>query len=463
MGTERNNLLWNEALIQRYDLAGPRYTSYPTALSFTEDFTVNDLQAAATESRQSDRPLSLYIHIPFCAHLCYYCACNKIVTKKREKAGPYLERLYREIEMKAELFGGKERQSLQLHWGGGTPTFISHDEMRELMGVLRQNFNLAEDDSGDHSIEIDPRECGPDTLAVLREIGFNRISLGVQDFNPKVQKAVNRVQPYEMVANRLEEARNLGFRSINMDLIYGLPHQTRETFRETLDQVIALLPDRLSVFNYAHLPDRFMPQQRIRDEDLPSPAEKLDILQDAINRLLEAGYVYIGMDHFARPDDSLAIAQRNGELHRNFQGYTTHGHCDLIGMGVSAIGQTEKAYVQNHHDQAAWELEVDFHRHPLKKGYTMTPEDELRRWVIMGLICHFSLDKNLFRETWGESFDAYFADCRENLNTMEADGLLQDTPERLEVRPPGRILIRAICQLFDAHQQAQSQRFSKII
>ncbi len=462
MAAGTDTLLWNQNLIDRYDLAGPRYTSYPTALEFTEDFDLDALESAAQESRQSGRPLSLYLHIPFCAHLCYYCACNKIVTKKRDKAGPYLERLHREIRKKSELFGGTERPATQLHWGGGTPTFISQDEMRTLMAAVRESFRLADDDSGDHSIEIDPRECGPDTLQVLREIGFNRISLGVQDFNPKVQKAVNRVQPAEMVNNRLREARELGFGSINLDLIYGLPFQTPATFAETLDQVIELLPDRLSVFNYAHMPDRFMPQQRIREEDLPTPADKLQILEDAINRLLAAGYVYIGMDHFARPDDPLAIAQREGTLHRNFQGYTTHRDCDLIGMGVSAIGQTEHAYFQNHHDQQAWEFELDFNRHPLKKGRTLTRDDRIRRWVIMALICHFTLEKAQFRDIWGEEFDDYFRDLNQPLAAMAADGLISTDDSRLEVKTPGRLLIRAICKLFDRYQQ-QASKFSRII
>ena len=464
MASERINLLWDPDLIARYDLSGPRYTSYPTALAFSEAFNGEAFEQTLAGSRASGAPLSLYLHIPFCAHLCYYCACNKIVTRKRDRAGPYLERLHREIALRSEQFAGRERPATQLHWGGGTPTFISHDEMRELMGVLRQHFRLADDDSGDHSIEIDPRECGPETLEVLRSIGFNRISLGVQDFNPRVQKAVNRVQPYGMVANRITTARNLGFGSINMDLIYGLPHQTRATFSDTLEQVLTLRPDRLSVFNYAHLPERFTPQQRIRDEDLPSPEEKLGILEDTINRLLEAGYVYIGMDHFALPDDTLAIAQRNGELHRNFQGYTTHGECDLIGMGVSAISQAGGSYFQNHHDEGAWNLELDFGRTPLEKGYQLSDDDRMRRAVIMELICHFALDKDAFSARWGAAFDQVFADTLPARRTMVEDGLIEDDGGCLRVRTPGRLLIRAICQLFDAHaRQVRAGRYSRII
>lgn len=464
MDSERINLLWDPDLIERYDLSGPRYTSYPTALTFNDAFNGDAFTQTLERSRASDAPLSLYLHIPFCAHLCYYCACNKIVTRKRDRAGPYLERLHKEIALRSEQFGGQDRPATQLHWGGGTPTFISHEEMRELMGVLRKHFHLADDDSGDHSIEIDPRECGPDTLEVLRSIGFNRISLGVQDFNPTVQKAVNRVQPFDMVANRITTARNLGFRSINMDLIYGLPHQTRETFSATLEQVLTLRPERLSIFNYAHLPERFTPQQRIRDEDLPSPEDKLGILEDTINRLLEAGYVYIGMDHFALPDDTLAIAQQNGDLHRNFQGYTTHGECDLIGMGVSAISQAAGSYFQNHHDEGAWNLALDFGKSPLKKGYQLSDDDRMRRAVIMELICHFALDKDAFAAQWGAAFDQVFADTLPARQTMAEDGLIDDEPGRLTVRTPGRLLIRAICQLFDAHaQQAQTGRYSRII
>lgn len=464
MASQRANLLWDPDLIARYDLSGPRYTSYPTALAFRDDFSGDAYRETTQRSRDSGVPLSLYLHIPFCAHLCYYCACNKIVTRKRDRAGPYLKRLYREIALRSEQFGGQERPATQLHWGGGTPTFISHDEMRSLMAVLHEHFRLAGDDSGDHSIEIDPRECGPDTLAVLRDIGFNRISLGVQDFNLQVQKAVNRVQPYAMVENRVLAARDLGFGSINFDLIYGLPHQTRESFAETLEQVIALAPDRLSVFNYAHLPDRFTPQQRIQETDLPSPGAKLGILGDTINRLLEAGYVYIGMDHFARPDDPLAIAQRNGSLHRNFQGYTTHGDCDLIGMGVSAISQAAGSYFQNHHDEGAWNLELDFGRTPVSKGYRLSRDDRMRRAVIMQLICHFSLDKQAFAREWGRNFDATFADTLPARRAMAEDGLLEEDAEQIAVRTPGRLLIRAICQLFDGYSaHTGTGRYSRII
>ncbi|MFC6673599.1 oxygen-independent coproporphyrinogen III oxidase [Marinobacterium aestuariivivens] len=362
---------WDPELIRRYDLSGPRYTSYPTAVQFDPLLSPERLIEAGLATADSDSPLSLYVHIPFCEHVCYYCACNKVITRNRNKAQPYLDTLYREMARSAELFSKgrlQGRQVDQLHWGGGTPTFISHGQMTELMSALRSNFNLRDDDNGDYSIEVDPREADAETIAVLRQIGFNRISLGVQDLDPRVQQAVNRIQPLEMTQQILESARSEGFRSINMDLIYGLPHQTPESFAATLDTVIGLSPDRLSVFNYAHLPDRFRSQKHIRAEDLPGPDAKLQILHDSIDRLLEAGYVYIGMDHFAKPDDSLAIAQRSRQLHRNFQGYTTHADCDLVALGVSAISQIGDVYFQNEHDMGAYTRAVESRASAVKRG-----------------------------------------------------------------------------------------------
>ena len=314
-------------LIKRYDKAGPRYTSYPTAVEFNESFDEASYKEQITLSNQRGGPLSLYFHLPFCDTVCFYCACNKIITKNRKHAEPYLANLHKEIAMQGALFD-KNRVVEQLHWGGGTPTFISHDQMRELMRVTRQHFNLADDSVGEYSIEIDPREASAETIKVLREIGFNRISLGVQDFNPTVQKAVNRIQSEEETLAVIDAARQEGFRSVSLDLIYGLPHQTPESFAETLDKVIAFNPERLSVFNYAHMPEMFKVQRQMRSEDLPSPEVKLEILQQSIEQLSNAGYVYIGMDHFAKPDDDLAIAQRENKLYRNFQGYSTHSECD---------------------------------------------------------------------------------------------------------------------------------------
>lgn len=457
-----SQVVWNESLIRRYDLSGPRYTSYPTAVQFDESFGEADCRQAAEEGRKNGKPLSLYFHIPFCAHLCYYCACNKIITKRREKAQPYLDRLYRDMQMQVDLHGN-DRQVEQLHWGGGTPTFISPDQMRELMAETRRHFRLRDDDRGDYSIEIDPREANPETLKVLREIGFNRISLGVQDLDPKVQKAVNRIQPLELTQSVLQAAREEGFRSINLDLIYGLPHQTIESFGATVEKVLELSPDRLSVFNYAHMPGRFYPQTRIREEDLPPPEHKLIILQQTIDRLLEAGYEYIGMDHFAKPTDELAIAQRTGQLHRNFQGYTTHGNCDLVAMGVSSISQVGRAYYQNHHEMPAYEEAIDAGRLPIKRGAWLTEEDEIRRAVIMQLICHFQLNFTEWSKRLNIDFQTHFAPELAALQPMADDGLLSLDHEGIEILPAGRLLVRAICKEFDQYLPKQAQGFSKII
>lgn len=455
--------LWDDDLIRRYDLSGPRYTSYPTAVEFTEQFSAFDTAKVAIISSKHGGPLSLYTHVPFCARLCYYCACNKVVTRKREFASPYVERLLKEAQMQADLYGA-DRLVKQLHWGGGTPTFLPKDDMSRLMEGYREIFNLDSSGERDFSIEIDPRELTADTLLHLSLLGFNRISLGVQDFNPQVQKAVNRIQPKRMVQDTLDEARALGFRSINMDLIYGLPYQTPATFAETLDEVISLRPDRLSVFSYAHLPERFYPQTRIKDETLPSPADKLTILHQTIDRLMDAGYQYIGMDHFALPDDPLAIAQREGRLHRNFQGYTTHGDCDLVALGVSAIGQTRDAYFQNSHDLATWEKRIDAGELATVRGVQLTKDDQIRRWVIGQLICQFHLDYDGFEAHWNRPFGLYFAEELHRLRRMVVDGLIRENQDGLTVEPAGRLLIRAICQVFDAYRTAGAgQRFSRII
>lgn len=442
--------IWSESLIRKYDLSGPRYTSYPTAVQFDESFGAKECEKASQASRAETTPLSLYVHLPFCAHVCYYCACNKVITKNREKAQPYLDDLYRDIRMQAKLFSNN-RIVEQLHWGGGTPTFISHDQMRELMDQLRAQFNLLDDDSGDYSIEIDPREASFETLRILREIGFNRISLGVQDFNETVQKAVNRVQSVEQTRAILDGARELGFRSINLDLIYGLPFQTAVTFAETLKIVLDMSPDRLSVFNYAHMPQRFMPQRRINEEDLPLPDQKLIILQESIDTLLNAGYHFIGMDHFAKPDDELSVAQRNGQLHRNFQGYTTHADCDLVAMGVSAISQVGHSYYQNHHDINLYQAAIQGGRLPVKRGVWLTEDDLIRKAVIMELICQFSLDIASFEASHKITFASYFREELTYLGELEKDGLIALGGNKIEVLPPGRLLIRAICKQFDAY------------
>lgn len=451
-------------LIRRYDQSGPRYTSYPTAVEFDERFDAAAYQAACARSNQSGRPLSLYFHIPFCDTVCFYCACNKIATKDRGLAPPYLERLYREIEMQAALFD-RHRVVEQLHWGGGTPTFLSHDQMQGLMDQTRRHFTLADDATGEFSIEIDPREANAATVALLRRIGFNRMSLGVQDFNPRVQKAVNRIQSEAQTLEVLNAARAEGFRSISIDLIYGLPFQTAETFLNTLGRIIELTPDRISVFNYAHLPERFKPQRRINDADLPAPEVKLDILQNTIARLGEAGYVYIGMDHFARPDDELARAQRAGTLYRNFQGYSTHADCDLIGLGVTSIGKVDNTYGQNRRELEAYYADIDAGRLPVFRGLELNRDDLIRRDVITRLICHFQLSMPAVEAAWDIRFADYFADALCRLEVMVGDGLVEIGDGMIRILPRGRLLVRNICMTFDAYLANKSGPigFSKVI
>lgn len=457
------NIIFDLALIKRYDKSGPRYTSYPTAVQFHDGFGEAEYRAWAARSNESGNPLSLYFHIPFCDTVCYYCGCNKVVTKDRDRASPYLERLHKEIALQGALFD-KSRTVDQLHWGGGTPTFISHDEMRELMRVTGEHFNLRDDDSGEYSIEIDPREAKTDTIALLRELGFNRMSLGVQDFDERVQKAVNRIQSEASTMAALSAARSEGFKSISIDLIYGLPHQSVESFARTLDKILEISPDRLSVFNYAHLPELFKPQRRINEADLPAPQEKLDILQNTIEKLTAAGYVYIGMDHFAKPDDELAVAQRSGTLYRNFQGYSTHADCDLVGMGSTSIGQVGDSYSQNLKELEEYYARIDAGSIPVFRGYELNADDKLRRAVITDLICHFELDRGKVEQAWNITFDDYFAEELKELAAMEKDGLLSLADDQIRVADAGKLLIRNICMVFDRYlREKQNQRFSKVI
>lgn len=458
-----NLIHWDADLIRRYDKAGPRYTSYPTAVQFHDGVAPMHLLHALDQSRAAKRDLSLYVHVPFCANICYYCGCNKVITKDRSRAEPYLESLYREIEMLSEHVS-REQMVEQLHFGGGTPTFLSHDQLRSLLAKLRLHFRLHEDDIGDYSIEIDPREADWSTMGMLREIGFNRVSFGVQDIDPDVQRAVNRLQSLEQTQAVMEAARTLAYRSINIDLIYGLPKQTPESFARTVDAIIELKPDRLSVFNYAHLPERFLPQRRINAADLPTPAAKLAMFQQSIQQLMQAGYRYIGMDHFALPDDSLSIAQDRGEMQRNFQGYTTHGHCDLIGMGVSSISQVGDLFCQNSADIKAYQGMLDSGMLATKRGLVCHEDDRLRRAVIGQLICHFRLDFAAIEEEFGIVFTDYFDTCLPVLRQMDRDGLLRLMDGAIEVLPAGRLLVRSICMVFDAYQKVDdNQRFSRII
>lgn len=448
-------------LIRRYDKAGPRYTSYPTAVQFHSGFGERDYRAAAAASngRTPPAPLSLYFHIPFCDTLCFYCGCNKVVTKNRSKAAPYLDRLHREIALQAALFD-PARAVEQLHWGGGTPTFISHAQMRALMAATRDHFALRDDDGGEYSIEVDPRETDGETLSVLRELGFNRLSLGVQDFDPRVQQAVNRLQPERQTLAVMDEARRLGFKSVSVDLIYGLPLQSTASFAITLGKIIAADPDRLSVFNYAHLPELFMPQRRIKSEELPSPAEKLEILKLTVERLGAAGYVYIGMDHFAKPHDELARAQREGTLYRNFQGYSTHADCDLIALGVTAIGKVGDSYSQNVKTLEEYYALIDAGRLPVYRGIGLEADDLLRREIITQLICHFEVDLGRF----AVDFARYFAAELDELQVMADDGFIALDGQAIQVLPAGRLLIRNVCMVFDRYlREVHGRRFSKVI
>ena len=455
------HLTWDPLMIQRYNRAGPRYTSYPTAVEFTP--ATSDACERSALAADSDKPLSLYFHIPFCRHVCYYCGCNKIVTKHRDRAEAYLAELYREIDLKAALVD-RSRPVEQLHLGGGTPTYLSDDQLRQLMTYVRQRFSLQDNESSDFSIEIDPRELGPDTLKTLRDLGFNRVSFGVQDLNERVQIAVNRVQPEEMIEAVMRDARALGFRSINIDLIYGLPHQTRSTFAETLERIIDMRPDRLSIFNYAHLPERFMPQRRINSEDLPDAPEKLAIFGTAITRLDQAGYQYIGMDHFALPDDELAIAQQKGKLHRNFQGYTTHGNCDLIGFGVSSISQIGSSFFQNQTDLGNWGEQLNKGLLPTMRQVSSTTDDLIRKTVIMSLLCHLTVKFDDLDTLFAIDSRSYLSRSTEQLREMEKDGLVTVTSEAISVTNAGRLMVRQVCMAFDAYRdENETPRFSKAI
>lgn len=452
-------IAWDQALIEKYNYAGPRYTSYPTALEFSEDYTETDFQHAV--ARYPGRPLSLYVHIPFCHRLCYFCGCNKQVTRQRHKADRYLDVLEQEIIQRAPLF--RQRRVTQLHWGGGTPTFLDRQQVSRLVVLLKQHFNVTDD--AEMSIEVDPREMAPDMIDHLRSLGFNRLSMGVQDFNKAVQARVNRVQDEEMIFSLMARAREQGFRSTSIDLIYGLPLQTPDSFAWTLERVVALNPDRLSVFNYAHLPALFAAQRKIKEDELPSARQKLDILQQTIATLTQQGYHYIGMDHFAKPQDELAVAQRDGKLHRNFQGYTTQGDSDLLGLGVSAISMVGDSYAQNQKDLNSWYSSVEQQGNGLWRGVALTRDDCLRRDVIKTLICHFSLDFAATEAQWGICFHDYFAEDLALLKPLIADGLVEQTTTGLEVTGIGRLLVRNICMCFDRYlrQKARQQQFSRVI
>ena len=451
-------------LIVRHGGRGPRYTSYPTALQFSEELTADDYRENAIASNASGVPLSLYVHIPFCHTLCYYCGCNKIITRNKARVDRYIEMLYREIEMQSELFD-KSRKIEQLHFGGGTPTYLNEEQMNELMSKLRGAFNFDESDNREFSIEVDPRTVDEHSIRHLAELGFNRLSLGIQDFDPIVQKAVNRTQTTDDVLNLVLAARESGFESISFDLIYGLPHQTVDSFDATLDLVIGMRPDRLAVYNYAHLPQRFKGQRMIDDADIPLPEVKLDILHRTIDILCGAGYEYIGMDHFALPDDELVVARANGTLQRNFQGYSTHRECDLVALGVSAIGSIGNVFAQSAVTTMEYEALIENGQLPIRKGIAVDDDDLLRADVIQALMCYDKLSFEDFGAKHRIDFASYFASEIEHLQPLADDGLIELDQSGVNITQKGRLLLRSIAMVFDRYidQAENDNRFSKAI
>lgn len=456
----------SESLIRQYDVSGPRYTSYPTADRFVEAFTAQDYIQALEQRRTSAAalasPLSLYIHIPFCESLCYYCACNKIITKHHDRAAAYLKYLGLEIDLHTKHMGMGQAVS-QLHFGGGSPTFLSDDELREVMAILRRSFNLTP--GGEYSIEIDPRTIDHQRLGALAEMGFNRLSFGVQDFEPAVQKAVHRIQPAEQVFDLVEAARARGFESINVDLIYGLPEQTPESVDRTMAQITALKPDRIALYAYAHLPERFKPQRRISSTEIPTAASKITMLSRSMAALMGAGYVYIGMDHFALPNDSLAVAKRQGRLHRNFQGYSTQPDCDMIGLGVSSIGRVGATYSQNAKTLEEYYDFLDQGHFPIVKGLGLTKDDLLRRAVIMALMCQGRLTYETIEHAYLIKFKEYFAKEMDILAAQSEQGLVTFDDTCIQVTSKGWFFVRAVAMVFDRYLQTDRTRakFSKIL
>lgn len=461
--------LFDPKLLQRYDVPGPRYTSYPTAPQFTPGFGEADLRqvAAASNGDPIPRPISLYLHIPFCTSPCFYCGCNRIITREKARGAAYLTRLYREIAMASSLFD-RDREVEQVHFGGGTPNFLDPAQIAEVVDVLRRHFSFARGAKMDCSIELDPRFVNPEEIGQLAAIGFNRASLGVQDFDPVVQQAVNRVQGVEQTLGIIDACREHGFRSVNVDLIYGLPKQTLDGFARTLDVTLQARPDRLAIYGYAHLPQLFRPQQRIHAEDLPSPEAKLDLLRLAIDKLGAAGYEYIGMDHFALPEDDLARAQREGGLHRNFMGYTTHAESDLVGLGVSAISHIGASFSQNPRDIIGWEQAIDSGRLPVWRGMRLDEDDVVRADVIQQLMCHGALDFDALGSRHVIDFREYFGDALRRLLPLQDDGLVEVDRHGLRATSRGRLLLRIIAMCFDRYlptttDPATPARFSRTV
>ncbi|KGM55584.1 coproporphyrinogen III oxidase [Lysobacter daejeonensis GH1-9] len=454
-------------LLRRYDRPGPRYTSYPTAPQFNANFGESQLRDAAALSNGDPIPrrLSLYVHVPFCMSPCFYCGCNRIITRDLARGAAYLARLYREIEMIAGLFD-RDREVIQLHFGGGTPNFLSPAQLQETVDVLRNNFRFSEARDRDISIELDPRFIKPQDVAELAAAGFNRASLGVQDFDPAVQEAVNRIQSVEETVAIINACRDHGMRSVNVDLIYGLPKQNLAGFERTLDTVVQARPSRLAVYSYAHLPEMFKPQRQLNAEDLPSAELKLDLLRLAIEKLTAAGYDYIGMDHFALPDDELSLAQQRGGLHRNFMGYTTHADSDLVGLGVSAISHIGDSFSQNPRDLPSWQIALDEGRLPVWRGMRLSEDDLLRADLIQCLMCQGEIPIRSLERRYDIDFREYFADAYERLRPLVDDGLVRIEADRIRATPSGRLLLRIIAMCFDRYLQQPSAapaRFSRAI
>ena len=457
-------------LLTRFDVAGPRYTSYPTADRFVEAFSPSDLRQALDLRTQGlgqkSRPLSIYIHIPFCESLCYYCACNKIITKHHENAQPYLLYLAKEVALYTNAIGLGQSVS-QLHFGGGTPTFLSDSELSDLMAMLKGSFSFAA--GGEYSVEVDPRTVNADRLQLLFDLGFNRLSFGVQDFDPDVQKAVHRIQPAEQVFDLVASARSIGFESVNVDLIYGLPKQTPDSFDATMKQINVLRPDRIALYAYAHLPERFKPQRRILAVELPLAADKIAMLSRSMDALMNAGYVYVGMDHFALPNDALAVAKRQGRLHRNFQGYSTQPDCDLIGLGVSSIGRMGSTYSQNAKTMDEYIDMLDQGQLPIVKGLALSRDDQIRRAWIMAIMCQGHVQFDAFNEAWLIDAHTYFSAEFKQLESMQTQGLVELSKQGLQVTPMGWFFVRGVAMVFDKYLQADryrhrnGNRFSKII
>jgi len=454
---------FSEELIRRFDKLGPRYTSYPTADRFNAEFTEQtyiDYLAQRNAATGKNPPLSIYVHLPFCESLCYFCACNKIITKDHNRITEYLNYLSKEMALVAAHIG-PDRQAAQLHFGGGTPTFLTPDELRQLMTMLRSHFDFLP--NAEMGIEIDPRTVSDDTMTMLAELGFNRTSFGVQDFDPAVQLAVNRVQPYEMIEKAVSASRKSGFESINADLIYGLPKQSMESFNLTLDRVIELSPDRIALYNYAHLPARFKAQRLIVEAELPSAEARLQIFLMSVRRLLDAGYIYIGLDHFSKPNDELNKARLDKSLHRNFQGYTTRSDCDLIGFGVSAIGKVGHSYSQSVRTVNAYYEHLDANRLPIEKGYSLTNDDVLRRQVIMELMCSMPVNFAAINHKHGIDFVSYFADELAQLKMYQEAELIVVDAHSISITPKGRMFVRAVGMVFDKHLAQSTAKFSKLI